>query len=205
MPSKTARHQGFTLIELLIVIAIIGFLAAAILVAVDPVKRIQSARDAKRWSEVDALLNAILNKQVDEKIVYDGDPTAPIIDQTGDNVQVIVKVATALNCSASGSRPGCNKPMDTSAGVNCVAQLHTDSPDTNNTSIDPLYIAAIPVDPAVGGIDPPCSTTASPACVTAGNVALGDQNSGYYVARKSGRLEVGACKPDQVANISVKR
>ncbi|MFA6604130.1 MAG: prepilin-type N-terminal cleavage/methylation domain-containing protein, partial [Patescibacteria group bacterium] len=50
--------KGFTLIELLIIIGIIGFLASAILVAVDPVKRIQDARNAKRWSEVNGILNA---------------------------------------------------------------------------------------------------------------------------------------------------
>ena len=204
MQPSGKNNRGFTLIELLIVIGIIGFLASAILVAVDPVKRIQSARDTKRWSEVNSLLNAVLNKQVDERLIYDGDPAAPILTQTGDNVQVIVKSAAGINCNGSGSRPGCDRSMDTSAGVNCVAQLHTDSPDANNTSIDPVYIAAIPIDPSTGPT-PPCDTTASPACVTSGNQPLGPGNSGYYIARKNDRIEVGACHPDLVSVIDVKR
>jgi len=74
------QNKGFTLIELLIIIGIIGFLAAAILVAVDPVRRIQEARDSKRWAEVNAILNAILTKQVDERAYYQGYSTAPILD-----------------------------------------------------------------------------------------------------------------------------
>ena len=44
--------KGFTLIELLIVIAIIGVLAAGILVAIDPVDKINQANDAKVQNDV---------------------------------------------------------------------------------------------------------------------------------------------------------
>src|SRR3990167_759490 len=107
---KRRSERGFTLIELLIVIAIIGFLAAAILVAVDPVKRIQDARDARRSAEVNALLNAVLNKQVDDKSLYAGASTAPIITQASSNVQVILKSDTDIVCNSAITRPGCNKP-----------------------------------------------------------------------------------------------
>jgi prepilin-type N-terminal cleavage/methylation domain-containing protein len=70
--SLRSNEKGFTLIELLIVIAIIGFIAAAVLVAVDPVRRIQDSRDTQRWSETNAILNAILNWQVDNVQAYDG-------------------------------------------------------------------------------------------------------------------------------------
>lgn len=43
---------GFTLIELLIVIAILGILAAGILVAVDPVDKISAANDSKVQNDV---------------------------------------------------------------------------------------------------------------------------------------------------------
>ena len=126
---RNSRHQrGFTLIELLIVIGIIGFLAAAVLVAVDPVKRIQDSRDSRRYSESNALLNAILNKQVDDRALYNGVGGANngrIADQgTGTNVQVIVSSDVGIVCNDQTARPGCNKPMDTTtANKNCVANL----------------------------------------------------------------------------------
>lgn len=47
--------KGFTLIELLIVIAILGILAAAVLVAINPGKRTRQAQDAKRKNDVGAI------------------------------------------------------------------------------------------------------------------------------------------------------
>ena len=47
--------KGFTLIELLIVIAILGILAAAVLVAINPGKRTRQAQDAKRKNDIGAL------------------------------------------------------------------------------------------------------------------------------------------------------
>src|SRR3989344_605764 len=47
--------KGFTLIELLIVIAILGILAAAVLVAINPAKRTKQARDAGRKNDIGSL------------------------------------------------------------------------------------------------------------------------------------------------------
>lgn len=49
---KMKISKGFTLIELLIVIAILGVLAAGVLIAVDPVDRINSANDSRVQSDV---------------------------------------------------------------------------------------------------------------------------------------------------------
>src|SRR5512142_2537315 len=128
--ARNPRSEGFTLIELLIVIGIIGFLAAAVLVAVDPVKRIQDSRDSRRSSEVNAILNAILTKQVDDRALYEATRTgapsgdAPVITQSGTNVQVIVTSASGVVCNSQTTRPGCNKDMDiTGANKNCVVNL----------------------------------------------------------------------------------
>lgn len=51
--------RGFTLIELLIVIAIMGILAAAVLVAVNPLKRQQQARDSGRKSDIGQIATAL--------------------------------------------------------------------------------------------------------------------------------------------------
>src|SRR3989344_5442812 len=52
--------SAFTLIELLIVIAILGILAAAVLVAINPGKRNAQARDALRKSQVNGIANALI-------------------------------------------------------------------------------------------------------------------------------------------------
>ena len=53
------RLKGFTLIELLIVIAILGILAAAVLVAINPGKRTRQAQDAKRRNDIGALATEV--------------------------------------------------------------------------------------------------------------------------------------------------
>lgn len=55
----TSKQIGFTLIELLIVIAILGVLAAAVLVAVNPAKRMSQARDAQRKNDLGQVKNAL--------------------------------------------------------------------------------------------------------------------------------------------------
>lgn len=54
------NKPAFTLIELLIVIAILGILAAAVMVAINPAKRLAQARDAQRKSDVNAIANALI-------------------------------------------------------------------------------------------------------------------------------------------------
>ena len=62
MNIKSAQRKslfGFTLIELLIVIAILGILAAAVLVAINPAKRTKQARDAGRKNDIGSLATEI--------------------------------------------------------------------------------------------------------------------------------------------------
>lgn len=56
--SKLAS-KGFTLIELLIVIAVLGVLAAVVLVAIDPVQQLARGRDAGRKSTIGQLGRAM--------------------------------------------------------------------------------------------------------------------------------------------------
>jgi len=56
---KANLKRSFTLIELLIVIAILGVLAAAVLVAINPAKRSKQARDAIRRHDSGVLRNAL--------------------------------------------------------------------------------------------------------------------------------------------------
>lgn len=58
-PAQFKKLRGFTLIELLIVIAILGILAAAVLVAANPGKRTRQAKDSTRKSDVGQLATAL--------------------------------------------------------------------------------------------------------------------------------------------------
>ena len=56
---KYFTQTGFTLIELLIVIAILGILAAAVIIAINPTKRTQEARDAIRLAATSQISQSI--------------------------------------------------------------------------------------------------------------------------------------------------
>ena len=118
------KPRGFTLIELLIVIGIIGIVAAAVLVAVDPAKRFAQSRDARRAAEVYSILNAVLNYTADH---VGASPAA--IDGDSSTAQI-------LGTAASGCNVGCS-PAGTTT-VAC-ADLHGDLVST--------YIAKMPIDP----------------------------------------------------------
>lgn len=57
--AQKKKFLGFTLIELLIVIAILGILAAAVLVAINPAKRTKQARDAARKNDIGSLATEV--------------------------------------------------------------------------------------------------------------------------------------------------
>src|SRR3990167_5876395 len=57
--ARKKLFRGFTLIELLIVIAILGILAAAVLVAVNPAKRQNQAKDANIKADIGSIATAL--------------------------------------------------------------------------------------------------------------------------------------------------
>ena len=59
LTARKKLFRGFTLIELLIVIAILGILAAAVLVAVNPAKRQRQARDSARKNDIGQIATAL--------------------------------------------------------------------------------------------------------------------------------------------------
>lgn len=61
------KQSGFTLIELLVVIGILSVLFAITLIAINPSRQFSQANDAKRSSDVSAILNAISQYQVENQ------------------------------------------------------------------------------------------------------------------------------------------
>ena len=58
-PSKLTNRSGFTLVELLVVIAVLGVLAAGVLVAIDPLEQLSRGRDSGKMTAVTDLGRAV--------------------------------------------------------------------------------------------------------------------------------------------------
>lgn len=64
---KKIKSLGFTLIELLVVIGILAILLAITLIAINPARQFQQSNNAKRSSDVNAILNSINQYMADNK------------------------------------------------------------------------------------------------------------------------------------------
>ena len=193
------KRKGFTLIEVMIAVAVVGLLSAAILAAVDPVRRIGEARNAHRLAVINGMINALLTKHLDDRTAYNGDPLAPLGNTGTTQVIVashIIPPVTNIDCSVPSKAPACpyatgaaGRPsaLATAAGTGCIADLSGLVTGTYT------YLAEIPQDP-IGGTP------------TAGYLPIGANNSGYYIVRSaSGRTEIGSCYPNLSADIKISR
>lgn len=69
-------HSGFTLIEILLVIGILGILAVAVIVAINPARQFAQANNAQRESNVNTILNAVYQYAIDNNGLLPGTITA---------------------------------------------------------------------------------------------------------------------------------
>lgn len=127
MPAPKGRKKGFTLIELLIVIAVIVVLAAAVFVALNPAKRFQDARNSRRQSDVQNILNAIKTDQVDNGGTY----VAAVSGLTAGSAYVV-------GTNAAGCNTGCTATATQAACADLTA-LVTEG-----------YLGSVPMDPSGG-------------------------------------------------------
>lgn len=61
----TRKQTGFTLIEILLVIGILGILAAAVIIAINPARQFAQANNAQRESNINTVLNAVYQYAID--------------------------------------------------------------------------------------------------------------------------------------------
>lgn len=60
-------RSAFTLIELLLVLGVISILMVIVIAALSPTRQLGSARDAKRQSDINTILNAVYQYSIDNR------------------------------------------------------------------------------------------------------------------------------------------
>jgi prepilin-type N-terminal cleavage/methylation domain-containing protein len=122
--TNTSRPRGFTLIELLIIIAVIAILASIAFVALNPLGRFRDSRNARRWTDVGAILSAIKLQQLDNGGEYGTD-----VGDLADGSYYQIGVGDSCNIE-------CNQSVTLEAVCLDLTTLKTSG-----------YLANLPIDP----------------------------------------------------------
>src|SRR3989338_8575929 len=105
MKKLAAQDQkGFTLIEILVVIGIIAVLAAIVLIAINPARQFAQTRDTQRWSNLNAILNAIGQRIADNRGTFAGG-TCPTLPSAAETI-----CSTGTGCPAGSIELSCLVP-----------------------------------------------------------------------------------------------
>ncbi len=103
-------QSAFTLIELLIVIAIIAILASVVLISLDPLTRFRDSRDARRWSDVRNISDALNMYQIDNggHELYGSLTDTSTAGLTTGSKYMISSASTTVGCDTNCSAVGGN-------------------------------------------------------------------------------------------------
>ncbi|MBI2075092.1 MAG: prepilin-type N-terminal cleavage/methylation domain-containing protein [Candidatus Harrisonbacteria bacterium] len=90
------KKNGFTLIELLLVVAIIGILAAIVIIAINPGKQLSETKDSQRKADFITMLDAVYQFTIDSR------GTLPANIPTNPNEICRTPTATSGQCALAG-------------------------------------------------------------------------------------------------------
>ena len=114
------RQQGFTLVEILVVVGILAVLLAVSLVAINPNQHFIDARNSQRWSNVNAILDAIYEYQS----THNGSLPSSIASISDTTAHPLALVATPTNeidlCGDLVPTQIADLPMDPSSTVSSI-------------------------------------------------------------------------------------
>lgn len=147
---STRSKKGFTLIELIIVIAVIAILAGSIFVAIDPARRLNESRNARRASDITNILDAVVKYQADS----DGTHYSTVAALTAGNYYTIGTCTTGGNsdCTAQTTQAAC---ADLSAiGSNYLAVVPKDPKNGTDAKTDYYIMVDSNGAVTVGSCDP---------------------------------------------------
>lgn len=126
---KIKNNSGFTLIELLVVILIISALAVVAFAALNPAKRLEDSRNARRTADVDSILTAVHQY---------------IVDQGGNSSGLGLTTADQMLGTSSGvACPSLSANGCTVAAAACV--------NLSASTLLGKYLGSIPFDPGTNG------------------------------------------------------
>ncbi|MBI5530835.1 MAG: type II secretion system protein [Candidatus Doudnabacteria bacterium] len=149
------QTSAFTLIELIVVLGILSILMTLVLVALDPATRFAQARNAKRWTEVNAILEALVHYDAD----HSGYPS--VIDSSADTSQII-------GTNSKGCDTGCGDiltkaecvDLDYALGQRYLAKIPCDPLETGCPGFSGYYVNILPERVlVVGACDPELGIT----------------------------------------------
>lgn len=179
---------GFTLIELLIAIAIVGIIAVVAFVALDPARRFAEARNATRWSDVTAVLDAAKLHQVDQRGTLHANFAEAILPARVGLPNMIVDgtVGVGVACTTAIRAAGTTCDVAIATVESCVDMSYL-------TTGTPSYLGALPegqLSADVGRLN--WSTVAG--------------DTGYYVTyNANGSLTVGSCDGERATIIRIQK
>ena len=114
------NSKGFTLLEILLVVALISILAGIVIVAINPGKQLADTRNAQRRVDVNTILNAVYQYDLDAQAMPAG-------------------IATDTACGATATNEICK------TGGTCTNPNLVDLSVLTNAG---KYLVAMPTDPS---------------------------------------------------------
>jgi prepilin-type N-terminal cleavage/methylation domain-containing protein len=235
MSIKTTRTNqgGFTLIELLVVIGILAILLAITLIALNPSKHFQGARNAQRQSDVSAILDGIYEYQA----AHSGTVSTNAAAATSTPAP-IAKLAAVTATGTAFSTPNLTYTVPsgniiTTAGTSVTVTGCSQSGDNGTFSVVSGTTTTIVVSDVGGSgtsatgcsianwtgridlceltptyladlpMDPSATAPTGGATPCAAGVTA--YSTGYQIAKNSGRFTISAPSAEDSAVISVTR